>query len=175
MQGSSRLSLASLLLAQLPLLLGRGETHPRPSPGWSARARSPVCAGISLSRAVPGEVWVCGQAQGMWEVCLAPGILPAAICVVWVLALYLGSRLSSHPAGQASSSWIPWCPRECQKALVPVAAACFGWENSFLSLFFEFSIYSKVWTKKEEPALCQQNVIEVLLISGGKLRHKEVA
>lgn len=64
MQGSSRLSLASLLLAQLPLLLGRGETHPRPSPGWSARARSPVCAGISLSRAVPDEVWVCGHSAG---------------------------------------------------------------------------------------------------------------
>lgn len=98
---------------------------------------------------------------GMWEVCLAPGILPAAICVVWVLALYLGSRLSSHPAGQASSSWIPWCPRECQKALVPVAAACFGWENSFLSLFFEFSIYPKVWMKKRGvcplPAECDRS------------------
>lgn len=78
-------------------------------------------------------------------------MLPAAISVVWVLVLYLGSRLSSHPLGQASSGWILWCPRECQKASVPVAAACFGWENSFLSLLFEFSIYSRLGQEKKRP------------------------
>lgn len=104
--------------------------------------------------------------------CLAPGILPAAINVVWVPVLYFGSRLSSHPAGQASSSWILWCPKECQKALVPVAAACFGWESLFLSLLFEFSIYSRLG-QKSDLALCQQKMTEVLLLSGGKLRLRE--
>lgn len=112
--------------------------------------------GISLGRAVPDEVWFCGHCAGDVRGlpldlcgCLAPGILPAVMNVVWVLLLYFGSRLSSHPAGQTSSNWILWCPRECQKALVPVAAACFGWENSFLSLLFEFSIYSRLGQKRE--------------------------
>lgn len=89
------------------------------SESWLCHARSSVFVGRLLGKAV-SEVWVCGHGAGgcglvcLWRLCdcLAPGILLAAINVVWVLVLYFGRRLRSCPAGQASSDWIIWCPRE---------------------------------------------------------------
>ena len=154
-----------------PLAPGKRRSTPQSIPrceGWLPHARSSVFVGILLGKAVPDEVWLCGHSAGgcglvrFWRPCdcLAPGIPLAAINVVWVLVLYFGSRLRSRPAGQASSDWILWCPRECQKALVHVARACFGWENTFLSPLFGFSVYPSLG-QNNDPALCQQKKIEV--------------
>lgn len=110
MQGSSRLSLASLLLPELPWLLGRGETHLR-HPG-SPLARSPVFVGTLLGRAVLGEVWLCGHQAGDVGAlpldlccCLAPGILPGTRNPACSNQCGLGSSFVLWQQAELSSCW----------------------------------------------------------------------